>query len=218
MSDQAAFQEVDDAVRQDDLKAWWKRWGTLHRDRLCWWWSWRRRAWSGGASTRPRRRGRGERGLFGGARQGRDRHKAARAELEQQAASAPEPYRSLAALADAQLLDTPEQQIASLTRVAPKLTPELSDLALVIAGFSSVDAGKLEAQVRPARARWPGPTGRSASARASCRLSPPSRRAISRRAQDLWNRHHQGYHRATGRRQQRAAAMLTIYGPSGEGK
>jgi len=28
VSDQAAFQEVDDAVRQDDLKAWWKRWGT----------------------------------------------------------------------------------------------------------------------------------------------------------------------------------------------
>ena len=28
MSDSAAFQEVDDAVRQDDLKAWWKRWGT----------------------------------------------------------------------------------------------------------------------------------------------------------------------------------------------
>ena len=27
MSDQAAFQEIDDAVRQDDLKAWWKRWG-----------------------------------------------------------------------------------------------------------------------------------------------------------------------------------------------
>ena len=28
MSDQAAFQEIDDAVRQDELKAWWKRWGT----------------------------------------------------------------------------------------------------------------------------------------------------------------------------------------------
>jgi len=28
VSDSAAFQEVDDAVRQDDLKLWWKRWGT----------------------------------------------------------------------------------------------------------------------------------------------------------------------------------------------
>ena len=28
MSDQAAFQEIDDAVRQDDMKAWWARWGT----------------------------------------------------------------------------------------------------------------------------------------------------------------------------------------------
>src|SRR5258708_28808023 len=28
VSDSAAFQEVDDAVRQDDLKLWWKRWGS----------------------------------------------------------------------------------------------------------------------------------------------------------------------------------------------
>src|SRR4051794_22813601 len=28
VSDSAAFQEVDDAVRQDDLKLWWSRWGT----------------------------------------------------------------------------------------------------------------------------------------------------------------------------------------------
>ena len=28
VSDSAAFQEVDDAVRQDDMKLWWKRWGT----------------------------------------------------------------------------------------------------------------------------------------------------------------------------------------------
>ena len=27
MSDQAAFQDIDDDVRQDDLNAWWKRWG-----------------------------------------------------------------------------------------------------------------------------------------------------------------------------------------------
>ena len=28
MSDSTAFQEVDDAVRQDQLKEWWIRWGT----------------------------------------------------------------------------------------------------------------------------------------------------------------------------------------------
>ena len=29
MSDSAAFHEVDDAVRKDELKEWWGRWGTL---------------------------------------------------------------------------------------------------------------------------------------------------------------------------------------------
>ena len=29
MSDSAAFHEVDEAVRKDELKEWWGRWGTL---------------------------------------------------------------------------------------------------------------------------------------------------------------------------------------------
>ena len=28
MSDSAAFHEVDEAVRKDELKEWWNRWGT----------------------------------------------------------------------------------------------------------------------------------------------------------------------------------------------
>ena len=28
VSDSAAFHEIDDAVRRDDMKLWWKRWGT----------------------------------------------------------------------------------------------------------------------------------------------------------------------------------------------
>jgi hypothetical protein len=144
VSDSAAFQEVDDAVRQDELKAWWKRWGSYGRGR-----------------RRPRR---GRRGGLVGWRQydasqraqasaaysvalskiGQD-NAAARAELNKQAESAPEPYRSLAALAAAQLLDKPDEQVAALDAVASRLPAELSDLALVIAGFRSVDIGKLDA-------------------------------------------------------------------------
>ena len=70
MSDSAAFQEVDDAVRQDDLKLWWKRWGTwvvagavLVVVAVAGMVGWRQYDAS--------QRGRGERGLFGGAGQDR---------------------------------------------------------------------------------------------------------------------------------------------------
>ena len=144
MSDQAAFQEVDDAVRQDDLKLWWKRWGALTVTAFvvvvvaaAGMIQWRKYEASQAAVA-------GAAYSAALAKIGPDL-KTARAELQQQAASAAEPYRSLAALADAQLLDTPEQQIAALIALAPKLTPEMSDLALAIAGYKSVDPGKLDA-------------------------------------------------------------------------
>jgi hypothetical protein len=144
VSDQAAFQEIDDAVRQDDMKAWWARWGTavvagvvvliVAVVALVGWRQYdaARRATAGQAYSASI------------AKIATDKQ-AARAELEQQAANAIEPYRSLSALTAAQLLDTPEQQVAALLAVAPKLTPELSDLAVAIAGYKSVDAGKLDA-------------------------------------------------------------------------
>ena len=144
MSDQAAFQEVDDAVRQDDIKAWWKRWGALAITAfvvlivaVAGMIQWRKYQASQAAIA-------GAAYSAAIAKIGPDL-KAARAELQQQAANAAEPYRSLAALADAQLLDTPEQQIAALIELAPKLRPEMSDLALAIAGYRSVDPGKLDA-------------------------------------------------------------------------
>jgi hypothetical protein len=138
VSDQAAFQEVDDAVRQDDLKAWWKRWGVYvagaaavvvvavagtvgYRQHEV-----SQRAQAGAAYSAAL------------AKIGQD-NKAARAELEQQAASAVEPYRSLAALTAAQLRDTPEERAAALMALAPKLESVLSDLAEVIAGYQSLD-------------------------------------------------------------------------------
>ncbi len=144
MSDQAAFQEVDDAVRQDDLTAWWKRWGTLlivavvvMLAAVIGLMQWRKYE-------------NGQREVAGAAysaalaRIGTD-NAGARVELDKQAVSAPEPYRSLAALAAAQLLDPPGAEIAALIAVAPKLpTTELSDLAIVIAAFHSLDTDKAD--------------------------------------------------------------------------
>ena len=145
MSDQAAFQEVDDAVRQDDLKAWWKRYGTY--------------TVAGAvlvvivvaAAVGWRQYQAAQRSAAGQAYSialakigpnGQGDNKAARAELEQQAQNAIEPYRSLAALAAAQLRDTPDEQVAALLEVAAKLPGELPDLAMAIAGFRSVDTAK----------------------------------------------------------------------------
>lgn len=144
MSDQAAFQEVDDAVRQDDIKLWWKRWGALTITAfvvlivaVAGWIQWRKYEASQAAVA-------GAAYSASLAKIGPDL-KTARAELQQQAETAVEPYKSLAALAVAQLQDTPDQQIAALLAVAPKLTPEMSDLAVAIAGYKSVDPGKLDA-------------------------------------------------------------------------
>ena len=144
MSDQAAFQEVDDAVRQDDIKLWWKRWGALVITAfvvlvvaVAGVTQWRKYEASQAAVA-------GAAYSAALAKIGSD-PKTARAELEQQAQTAAEPYRSLSALAAAQLLDTPEQQVAALIALAPKLTSEMSDLALAIAGYKSVDQGKLDA-------------------------------------------------------------------------
>ena len=109
MSDQAAFQEVDDAVRQDDLKAWWKRWGTyvvvgavLAVVAVAAVVGWRqydasRRAAASTAYS------------IALSKIGQD-NAAARAELDKQAESAPEPYRWLAALASAQLRPRPRSR------------------------------------------------------------------------------------------------------------
>ena len=142
MSDQVAFQEVDDAVRQDDLKAWWNRYGTwilaaavLAVVAVAGVVGWRQydtaqRAVAGAAYSAAL------------ARIGPD-NAGARAELEKQVVSAPEPYRSLAALAAAQLLATPDEQVVALLAVAPKMPgADLSDLANVIAGFRGADTPK----------------------------------------------------------------------------
>lgn len=141
MSDQAAFQEVDDAVRQDELKAWWKRYGTYAVAAavvviviVAGVVGWRQ------YQTAERAKA-GQAYSVALAKIGQD-NKAARADLEALAQNSVEPYRSLAALAAAQLRDTPEEEVAALLEVAPKLKGELSEMARVLAGYHSIDTAK----------------------------------------------------------------------------
>ncbi|MBS0219428.1 MAG: tetratricopeptide repeat protein [Proteobacteria bacterium] len=146
MSDHAAFHEIDEAVRQDDLKAWWKRYGTLVVAgvvvlivvvaAVIGWRQYQsaQRAAAGVSYSSAL------------ALAGKDKA-AARAALDKLAESAVEPYRSLAALAAAQMRDKPEEQVAALQEAAPKLPGELSELAQVIAGFRSIDTPKADETV-----------------------------------------------------------------------
>lgn len=214
MSDQAAFHEIDDAVRQDELKAWWKRWGTwvvaaavLAVVAVAAMVGWRqydasRRAEASVAYSAAL------------AKIGQD-NAAARAELAKQAQNAPEPYRSLAALAGAQLLDKPEEQVAALEALAPKLPPELADLALVIAGFRSVDIGKLDGllpKLDPlAQAERPFHTSAM-----ELQALAAARKGDVKKARELWTAITKDTAAPQGA-QQRAQAMLTYYSAA-EGK
>jgi hypothetical protein len=214
VSDSAAFQEVDDAVRQDDIKLWWKRWG-----------SWVVAAAvlvvvGVAASVGWRQYDAAQRAKASAAyslalsKIGSD-NAAARTELTQQAQNAPEPYRSLAALAAAQLADKPADQVAALEAAAAHLPPELADLAMVIAGFRSVDAGKLDETV--------GKLGSLGQADRPFHTSVTELQALAaarkgdlKRAKELWTIVVKDPGAPQGA-QQRAQAMLNSYGP-GEGK
>ncbi|MFO1161149.1 MAG: tetratricopeptide repeat protein [Reyranellaceae bacterium] len=143
MSDSAAFHEVDEAVRKDELKEWWGRYGTWIVSAavavvvvVAGMVGWRQYD----AAQRAEASATYSAAL---AKITQD-PAAARAEFDKQAASAPEPYRSLAALIAAQLRE-PQEQVAALLAVAPTLSSsELTDLANVIAGFKSVDTPKAE--------------------------------------------------------------------------
>jgi hypothetical protein len=147
VSDSAAFQEVDEAVRKDELREWWNRWGT---------WvvaaavvvvvavtgmvGWRQYDNS--------RRGEASAAYSAALAQIATDRAAARTAFESQAKNAPEPYRSLAALIAAQLREPLEAQVTALVEVAPTLTAaELSDLANVIAAYKSIDSPKAEEMV-----------------------------------------------------------------------
>jgi hypothetical protein len=209
VSDQAAFQEVDDAVRQDDLKAWWKRYGTwvlgavviavVAAAGVVGWRQYQtsQRAQSSQAYSAAL------------AKVGQD-NKAAREEFDKLAQTAVEPYRSLAALASAQYRDTPEEQVAALEAVAPKLSAELSDLALTIAGFRGLDSpkadeivSKLDALAQPERAFH--------GSAMELQALVAARKGDLKKARELWTSLAKDAAGPPGAAQ-RAQAMLNYYG------
>ena len=204
MSDSTAFQEVDEAVRKDELREWWDRWGT---------WvvagvvavvvavagvvGWRQydagqRAAASAAYSAAL------------AKIGPD-IAAARADLAKQATDAREPYRSLAAMIVAH-----DEQVAALVAVGPKLAaPELADLATVIAALKSVDTPKADEMA----ARLEPLAGPDRPFRISVRevqALAAARKGDAKRARELWGEIAKDPGTPQGAAQ-RASAMLNLY-------
>ncbi|WP_395709706.1 tetratricopeptide repeat protein [Reyranella sp.] len=216
MSDSAAFHEVDEAVRKDELKEWWASYGT---------WiiaaavavvvavaglvGWRQYDTAQRAEASA---------VYSAAlaKIAQD-PKAARAEFEQQAKSAPEPYRSLAALIAAQLNEPQEAQVTALLAVAPTLsTSELTDLANVIAGFKSVDSPKAQEVI----ARLEPLAGPDRPFRLSVRelqALVAMHKGDIKRAREVWTEISKDPAVPQGA-VQRVTAMLNLYGGAAEAK
>jgi len=210
VSDSAAFQEVDEAVRKDELKEWWDRWGT---------WvvagavgvvvvvagtvGWRQYDASQRAAASV--------AYSAAVAKIATDMPAARTELEKQASDAREPYRSLAALIAAQLRETLDEQVAALVAVGPKLTqPELADLAAVMAALRSVDSPKADEMV----ARLDSLAGSDRPFRISVRelqALAAVRKGDTKRARELWTEITKDPGTPQGAAQ-RVAAMLNLYG------
>jgi len=210
VSDSAAFHEIDEAVRKDEMKEWWSRYGTwvvagavVIVVAVTAFVGWRQydRAQRAAASA----------AYSAALAQIATDPAAARAELEKQAVGALQPYRSLAALTAAQLRPTLEEQVTALSSVAPSLSAsELSDLALVIAAFKSIDTPKAEemvAKLEPLAA--PGrPFGLSVR---ELQAMLAVRKGDTKRAKELWNEIAKDPAVPQGT-SQRVSAMLNLHG------
>jgi hypothetical protein len=212
LSDSAAFHEVDEAVRKDEIRAWWGRYGSwvvaaavvmvVAVAGLVGWrqYDTSRRAEVSAAYSAAL------------AQIGPDTA-AARAAFEAQAQNAPEPYRSLAALVAAQLREPLDAQVTALMAVAPTLSSaELADLANVIAAYKSIDSPKAEEMV----AKLEPLAGPDRPFRLSVRELQAMlavRKGDLKRARELWGEigKDSGAPQAAA---QRASAMLNFYGPA----
>ena len=212
VSDSAAFHEVDEAVRKDELKEWWGRWGTwvvagavavvVGVTALVGWRQYdaSRRAEASAAYSAAL------------AQIAQDKPAALKA-FEDQAKNAPEPYRSLAALVAAQLREPLEAQVTALLEVAPTLSSaELADLANVIAAYKSIDSPKAEEMV----AKLEPLAGPDRPFRLSVRELQAMlavRKGDLKRARELWSEIAKDP-QAPQAAAQRASAMLNFYGPA----
>lgn len=210
VSESAAFHEVDEAVRKDELKEWWDRWGT----------------WVVGAAVAVvvlvagsvgwRQYDASERATASVAysaalAQIPQDQAAARAAFEKQAKDAPEPYRSLAAMIAAQLREPLDAQVAALLAVATTLSnTELADLATVIAAFKGVDsprADELLAKLEPLA----GPDRPFRLSVRELQGIVAVRKGDLKRARELWTEISKDPQAPQGTAQ-RASAMLNLYG------
>lgn len=212
VSDSAAFHEVDEAVRKDELKDWWNRWGTwvvaaavivvVGVTALVGW-----------RQYDASRRGEASAAYSAALAQiGQDKAAALKA-FEDQAKNAPEPYRSLAALVAAQLREPLDAQVTALLAVAPTLSSaELADLANVIAAYKSIDSPKAEEMV----AKLEPLAGPDRPFRLSVRELQAMlavRKGDLKRARELWSEIAKDP-QAPQAAAQRASAMLNFHGPA----
>ena len=212
VSDSAAFHEVDEAVRKDELKEWWGRWGTwvvagavavvVGVTALVGWRQYdaSRRAEAGAAYSTAL------------AQLAQDKPAALKA-LEDQAKNAPEPYRSLAALVTAQLREPVDAEVTALLAVAPTLSSaELADLANVIAAYKGIDtprAEELVAKLEPLA----GPDRPFRLSVRELQAMLAVRKGDLKRARELWSEIAKDP-QAPQAAAQRASAMLNFYGPA----
>ena len=209
MSDSTAFQEVDEAVRKDELREWWDRWGTWVVTGVV------AVVVAVAGMVGWRQYDAGQRAAASAAysaalaKIGPD-IAAARADLAKQATDAREPYRSLAAMIVAQLQTTLDEQVAALVAVGPKLAaPELADLATVIAALKSVDTPKADEMA----ARLEPLAGPDRPFRISVRevqALAAARKGDAKRARELWGEIAKDPGTPQGAAQ-RASAMLNLY-------
>jgi hypothetical protein len=205
VSDSAAFHEVDEAVRKDELKEWWGRWGTwvvagtvavvVGVTAMVGWRQYdaSRRAEASAAYSSAL------------AQIAQDKPGALKA-FEDQAKNAPEPYRSLAALVAAQLREPVDAEVAALLAVAPTLSSaELADLANVIAAYKGIDTPKAEELAGPDR------PFRLSVRELQAMLAV--RKGDLKRARELWSEITKDP-QVPQAAAQRASAMLNFYGPA----
>jgi hypothetical protein len=210
LSDSAAFHEVDEAVRKDELREWWGRYG-----------SWVVAAavvlvvvvagLVGWRQYDASRRAAASSAYSAALAQIAQDPAAARVEFEKQASSAPEPYRSLAAMIAAQLREPLDAQVTALTALAPTLSSaELADLTNVIAAFKSVDSAHAE-EIIAKLELLAGPDRPFRVSVRELQALVAARKGDIKRARELWTEISKDPQVPQGTAQ-RAQAMLSLHG------